>query len=63
MGGSLGQKIGGGATADIHAWAPGQVVKLFKAIASLHCSIAGRRAEASARYRTVLLLMALPFPR
>jgi len=31
MRGSLGEKIGKGATADIHAWAPGQVVKLFKA--------------------------------
>jgi hypothetical protein len=31
MGGSLGEKIGEGATADIHAWAPGQVLKLFKA--------------------------------
>jgi hypothetical protein len=30
MRGSLGEKIGEGATADIHAWAPGQVVKLFK---------------------------------
>jgi hypothetical protein len=28
---SLGEKIGEGAFADIHAWAPGQVVKLFKA--------------------------------
>jgi hypothetical protein len=27
----LGEKIGEGAFADIHAWAPGQVVKLFKA--------------------------------
>ena len=27
----VGEKIGQGATADIHAWAPGQVVKLFKA--------------------------------
>jgi tRNA A-37 threonylcarbamoyl transferase component Bud32 len=26
----LGEKIGAGATADVHAWAPGQVVKLFK---------------------------------
>jgi Ser/Thr protein kinase RdoA (MazF antagonist) len=26
----LGEKIGEGGTADIHAWAPGQVVKLFK---------------------------------
>ena len=31
MQGSLGEKIGEGATADIHAWAPGQVLKLFKA--------------------------------
>jgi Ser/Thr protein kinase RdoA (MazF antagonist) len=28
---SLGEKIGEGTSADIHAWAPGQVVKLFKA--------------------------------
>lgn len=26
----LGEKINQGGTADIHAWAPGQVVKLFK---------------------------------
>ena len=31
MRGSLGEKIGEGAFADIHAWAPGQVVKLLKA--------------------------------
>ena len=31
MPGSLGEKIGEGAFADVHAWAPGQVVKLFKA--------------------------------
>jgi Ser/Thr protein kinase RdoA (MazF antagonist) len=31
MQGSLGEKIGEGMTADVHAWAPGQVVKLFKA--------------------------------
>ena len=30
MQGSLGEKIGEGACADVHAWAPGQVVKLFK---------------------------------
>lgn len=30
MGGSLGEKIGEGASADVHAWAPGRVVKLFK---------------------------------
>jgi hypothetical protein len=31
MRGSLGEKVGEGAFADVHAWAPGQVVKLFKA--------------------------------
>jgi len=31
MRGSLGEKIGEGAFADVHAWAPGQIVKLFKA--------------------------------
>ena len=31
MRGSLGEKIGEGAMAEIHAWAPSQVVKLFKA--------------------------------
>jgi hypothetical protein len=31
MRGSLGEKIGEGAYADVHAWAPGQVLKLFKA--------------------------------
>ena len=31
MRGSLGEKIGEGVFADVHAWAPGQVVKLFKA--------------------------------
>ena len=30
MQGSLGEKIGEGAMADVHAWAPGQVVKLCK---------------------------------
>ncbi len=30
MRGSLGEKIGEGVAADVHAWAPGQVVKLFK---------------------------------
>jgi Ser/Thr protein kinase RdoA (MazF antagonist) len=34
MRGSLGEKIGEGATADIHVWAPGQIVKLFKVGAS-----------------------------
>ena len=31
MQGSLGEKIGEGVFADVHAWAPGQVVKLLKA--------------------------------
>ena len=31
MRGSLGEKIGEGAFSDVHAWTPGQVVKLFKA--------------------------------
>jgi hypothetical protein len=31
MRGSLGEKIGEGAFSVVHAWAPGQVVKLFKA--------------------------------
>jgi streptomycin 6-kinase len=31
MQGSLGEKIGEGISADVHAWAPGQVLKLFKA--------------------------------
>jgi hypothetical protein len=30
MRGSPGEKIGEGAYADVHAWAPGQVLKLFK---------------------------------
>jgi hypothetical protein len=30
MWGSLGEKIGEGAFAEVHAWAPDQVVKLFK---------------------------------
>jgi tRNA A-37 threonylcarbamoyl transferase component Bud32 len=30
MRGSLGEKIGEGAYAEVHAWAPGQVLKLFK---------------------------------
>jgi len=30
MRGSLGEKIGEGAAAEVHAWAPGQVVKLYK---------------------------------
>jgi hypothetical protein len=29
MRGSLGEKFGKGAFSDVHAWAPGQVVKLF----------------------------------
>jgi hypothetical protein len=38
MRGSLGEKIGEGASADVHAWAPGQVVKLFKSVMSRRLS-------------------------
>ena len=38
MRGFLGEKIGEGVSADVHAWAPGQVVKLFKPGASLRLS-------------------------
>jgi tRNA A-37 threonylcarbamoyl transferase component Bud32 len=38
MRGSLGEKIGEGATADVHAWAPGQVVKLFRSSISRRLS-------------------------
>jgi len=31
MQGSLGEKVGAGAFSEVYAWAPGQVVKLFKA--------------------------------
>ena len=31
MQGSLGDKIGEGKFADVHAWPPGQVLKLWKA--------------------------------
>ena len=31
MQGSLGEKIGEGAFSEAYAWAPGQIVKLFKA--------------------------------
>ena len=31
MDGALGERIGEGASADVHAWAPGRVVKLFRA--------------------------------
>jgi hypothetical protein len=31
MRGSLGEKVGEGAMSDIHTWAPGQLLKLFKA--------------------------------
>jgi Ser/Thr protein kinase RdoA (MazF antagonist) len=36
MQGSLGEKLGEGAMADVHAWAPGQVVKLFKSSVPQH---------------------------
>ena len=30
MQGSLGEKIGEGVSSDVHVWAPGRVVKLFR---------------------------------
>ena len=36
MQGSLGEKIGEGVFADVHAWAPGQVVKLVIEVISVH---------------------------
>lgn len=38
MQGSLGEKIGEGTSADVHAWAPGQVVKLYKSGVSARLS-------------------------
>ncbi|MFY8140096.1 MAG: hypothetical protein ACOVMO_05200, partial [Caulobacter sp.] len=34
MGGSIGEKIGEGAYAEVHAWGPGQVIKLARSGAS-----------------------------
>ena len=44
MRGSLGEKIGEGVFADVHAWAPGQVVKLFKSGRASTAPLGTRRA-------------------
>ncbi len=53
---SLGEKIGEGTTADIHAWAPGQVVKLFKPGA------AARHARYEARMTRAAFAAGAPAP-
>src|SRR5262252_772566 len=52
----LGEKIGEGATADIHAWAPGQVVKLFKA------SVSRQIGKHEARMTRAAFAAGLPAP-
>jgi aminoglycoside phosphotransferase (APT) family kinase protein len=54
--GSLGEKISGGNWSDVHAWAPGQVVKLFKA------GIPRSLSEHEARMTRAALVAGLPAP-
>jgi streptomycin 6-kinase len=56
MRGSLGEKLGEGFSADIHAWAPGQVVKLFKA------AVAPRAARHEARVTRAAFAAGCPAP-
>ena len=56
MPGSLGEKIGEGTTADIHAWAPGQIVKLFKA------GVSPRHARREARTTRAVFAAGGPAP-
>ncbi|HLZ84908.1 MAG TPA: aminoglycoside phosphotransferase family protein [Caulobacteraceae bacterium] len=56
MWGSLGEKIGEGLTADIHVWAPGQVVKLFKA------GVAARLGRHEARMTRAAFAAGAPAP-
>ena len=56
MRGALGEKIGEGATADIHAWAPGQVLKLFKP------GVSRRFGEHEARMTRVAAAAGAPAP-
>jgi Ser/Thr protein kinase RdoA (MazF antagonist) len=56
MQGSLGEKIGEGAFADVHAWAPGQVVKLFKT------SIPGRVGRHEVRMTRAVFAAGGPAP-
>ncbi len=53
---SLGEKIGEGTTSDIHAWAPGQVVKLFKP------GVAARHARYEARVTRAAFAAGAPAP-
>lgn len=54
--GSLGEKIGEGTVSDVHAWAPGKVVKLFKA------GFPRRLANWEARMTRAAHASALPAP-
>jgi Ser/Thr protein kinase RdoA (MazF antagonist) len=56
MRGCLGEKIGEGAMADVHAWAPGQVVKLFKA------GVSRRLGEHEARMTRAVFAAGVPAP-
>ncbi|MBS0524911.1 MAG: aminoglycoside phosphotransferase family protein [Proteobacteria bacterium] len=56
MRGSLGEKIGEGAVADIHAWAPGQVVKLLRA------GISWERGDYEARMTRAVFAAGVPAP-
>jgi len=55
MQGALGEKIGAGVSADVHAWAPGQVVKLFNSGTS-------RRVSWEAQMTSVAFAAGLPAP-
>jgi Ser/Thr protein kinase RdoA (MazF antagonist) len=54
--GSLGEKIGEGAFSDVHAWAPGQVIKLFKT------GVPRRIALHEARMTRVVFAAGVPAP-
>lgn len=56
MQGSLGEKLGEGVFADVHAWAPGQVVKLAKA------GIPRRNIGHEARMTRAVFAAGLPAP-
>lgn len=56
MSGSLGEKIGEGAFSDVHAWAPGQVVKLFKS------GVARRTIRHEARMTRAVFAAGAPAP-
>src|ERR1700750_2083178 len=56
MQGSLGEKIGEGAFSEAYAWAPGQVVKLFKA------GVSHQLGRHEARMIRAVLATGLPVP-